>query len=283
MRGLYGDLGQHLKLVHLDRGKDGFRQGAAVQVGDMVLGRVDYGGESQRGWVRWNLTGKACEWVKDWDAAEALESLPAAEIRRLDVALTTWEGQVSHDIVTAAHVAGRFSSGGRPPDMQTITSSNERAGRTIYVGKREKSDKFFRAYEKGYEMAGKYPHGDEITHINNARVEDIYRCEVELKAETRPIPWEVIERRDQYFSGCYPFCSDVLPGIEADILQRRPERAPQADLAAMLEHCRIQYGNALFTALTAYHGDILAVWDKIVGKQHNEALLAAGVLLVDHD
>jgi hypothetical protein len=54
---------------------------------------------------------------------------------------------------------------------------------------------------------------------------------------------------------------------------RRPERAPQTDLAAMLEHCRTQYGNALFTALTAYHGDIFAVWNKIVGKDHNEALL----------
>lgn len=283
VRGLYGDLGHALKLVHLDRGRDGFRQAAAVQLADMVLGRVDYGGDSQRGWVRWNLTGKACEWVRDWDAVDALESLPAAEIRRLDVALTTWEGEVSHDLVTASHAAGRFTSGGRPPDMQTITSSNERAGRTIYVGNREKSDKFFRAYEKGFELAGKVNMPGICTHIDGHAVEDIYRCEVELKAESRPIPWEVVERRDQYFAGAYPFCADVLPGVEADILMRRPERAPQTDLAAVLEHCRIQYGNALFTALTAYHGDIGAVWDRIVGTQHNEALLAAGVLLVDHE
>lgn len=285
VRALYGDLGDHVKLVHLDRGKDGFRQGAAVQVADMVLGRVDYGGDSQRGWVRWNLTGKACEWVKDWEAVEGLERLPGAEIRRLDVALTTWDGEVSHELVTAAHGAGRFSSGGRPPDMQTITSSNDRAGRTIYVGNREKSDKFFRAYEKGFELAGKLPPSlrDGCLMIDGKRVEDIYRCEVELKAESRPIPWECIERRDQYFAGSYPFCAEVLPGVEADILMRRPDRAPQADLAAMLEHCRVQYGNALFTALTAYHGDVFAVWDKIIGKQHNDSLLAAGVLLVEHE
>lgn len=198
------------------------------------------------------------------------------------MALTTWDGEVSHDRVVQAHEAGRFTSGGRPPDMQTITSSNERAGRTVYVGKREKSDKFFRAYEKGFELAGKVA-GMVVTAIDGHPVEDIYRCEVELKAESRPIPWEVVERRDQYFAGSYPFCADVLPGVEADILMRRPERAPQTDLAAMLEHCRTQYGNALFTALTAYHGDIFAVWNKIVGKDHNEALLAAGVLLVDHD
>lgn len=283
VRALYGDLGPAVKLVHLDRGRDGFKQAAAVQLADMVLGRVDYGGDSQRGWVRWNLPGKACEWVRDWDAVEALESLPAAEIRRLDVALTTWEGEVTHDQVTAAHQAGRFTCGGRPPDMQTITSSNERAGRTIYVGKREKSDKFFRAYEKGFELAAKCNAPGQVLAIDGHPVEDIYRCEVEFKAETRPIPWEVVDRRDQYFAGAYPFCADVLPGVEADILMRRPERAPQADLAAVLEHCRVQYGNALFTALTAYHGDMFAVWDRIVGKQHNEALLAAGVLLVEHD
>jgi DNA relaxase NicK len=282
---MYGDLGPALRLVHLERGKDGFRQGAAVQVADMVIGRVDYGGESQRGWVRWNLTGKACDWVKDWDAAEALESLPGAEIRRLDVALTTWDREITHDLVASAHAAGRFNSGGRPPDMQMITSSNERAGRTIYVGNREKSDKFFRAYEKGYEMAGKLPPSlrDGVLTIGGKPVEDIYRCEVELKAESRPIPWECIERRDQYFAGSYPFCADVLPGVEADILMRRPDRAPQTELAAMLEHCRVQYGTALFTALAAYGGDFLAVWDKIVGDCHNEALLSAGVLMVEHD
>jgi phage replication initiation protein len=285
LRSMYGDLGPALRLVHLERGKDGFRQGAAVQVADMVIGRVDYGGESQRGWVRWNVTGTGCEWVRDWEAAEDLEKLPGAEIRRLDVALTTWDREVTHDLVASAHAAGRFSSGGRPPDMQMITSSNERAGRTIYVGNREKSDKFFRAYEKGYEMAGKLPPSlrDGLLTIGGKPVEDIYRCEVELKAESRPIPWEVIERRDQYFAGSYPFCAEVLPGVEADILMRRPERAPQTDLAVMLEHCRVQYGNALFTALTAYHGDVFAVWDKIIGKQHNESLLAAGVLLVEHD
>jgi DNA relaxase NicK len=121
------------------------------------------------------------------------------------------------------------------------------------------------------------------THIDGKRIEDIYRCELELKAESGPIPWEVVERRDQYFAGAYPFCADVLPGVEADILMRRPERAPQTDLAAVLENCRIQYGASLFTALRAYHGDMTAVWDKVVGDHHSQALLEAGVLLVEHD
>lgn len=282
LRPMFGTVGCHLSFRHLQRGSLGFRQASEVVVGDMRLGRMDFGGESQRGWVKVELAGKACEWVEDWAEVGAVEELQQAEVRRLDLALTTWEGEISHERVVQAHTDGRFATGGRPPDLQQITSSNDRAGRTCYVGKRT-GDKFFRAYEKGFEMAGRLGAIGTITHIGVHRIEDIYRCEVELKADARPIGWDVIERRDQYFAGAYPFCADVLPGIEADILERRKERAPQMSLAAALANLRIQAGTTLFTALAAYGGDYMAVWDKVVGDHHNERLLEAGVLLVDHD
>ena len=151
------------------------------------------------------------------------------------------------------------------------------------MGKRT-SDKFFRAYEKGFEMASKIRGlPGLLAQIDGHNIEDIYRCEIELKAGGSDIDWGVIERRDQYFAGAYPFCSDVLPGIEADILQRRKERAPQNDLAVALENCRIQFGPTLYTALMAYQGDMTAVWDKVIGSHHCEPLLEAGVLLVDHE
>lgn len=283
-RPMYGDAGRALSLKPLDRGLLGFQAAAQIVLGDMPVGRMDFGGESQRGWVRVDIPGKGCEWVQDWSAVRDLEDLPSAQIRRLDIALTTWKGEVGHDSVLAAHQAGRFVTRGRPPVLRQITSSDPRAGRTCYIGKREKSDKFMRCYEKGFELAAQHgaKHGLEITHVDGFPIEDIYRCEVELKAESSDIPWEVIERRDQYFAGAYPFCADVLPGVEADILQRRPERDPQIDLAAALENCRVQYGSVLFTALHAYGGDMTAVWDRIIGEQHNKALLEAGVLLVDH-
>ena len=283
LKPMFGTLGPSMRLKGLERGSMGFQQAAQIIVGDMPVARLDYGGESQRGWVRAEISGKGCEWVQDWDAAESIELLPSSQIRRLDIAMTTWDGQVTHDKVVAAHQSGRFQTGGRPPDLQQITSSNDRAGRTCYVGKRT-SDKFFRAYEKGFEMVAKIRGlPGVVTHIDGKRIEDIYRCEVELKAGGSDIGWDVIERRDQYFAGSYPFCADVLPGVEADILQRRPERGAQTDLAVALENCRIQFGPTLFTALSAYHGDIGAVWDKVLGKTHNQALLEAGVLLVDHD
>lgn len=280
VRALYGDLGQSVGLADFGRGKDGFATGATIALADMAIGRIDFGGDSQCGWVRVNLTGKGCEWVRDWDAVEELERLPASEPRRLDLALTTWEREVTHEAVVAAHAAGRFACGGRPPAMRFITSTDPNDGRTCYVGKRG-SDKMFRGYEKGLQLAAQHK-GVTITAIDGKPVRDIYRCEVELQAESRPIPWEVVDRRDQYFAGAYPYLADVLPGVEADILMRRPERAPQLDLAEALAQCKRQFGGTLFTALHAMHGDIGAVWEQIVGDKHNPDLLAAGVLLVEH-
>lgn len=280
LKPMYGIAADLLNLKSLPRGAMGFQQAAAVLLGDMPVARIDYGGESQRGWSRVAMGGKGCEWVQDWSAMQSIEELPASEIRRLDIALTTWSGQVSHDSVVLAHSRGKFGTGGRNPDLQQITSSNPIAGKTCYVGNR-KSDRFLRAYEKGYEMNAKA--GGNLTHIDGHPIEDIYRTELELKASATDLPWSLIERRDEYFSGAYPFCAELLPGVDADVLQRRPDREPQTDLAAALANIKTQYGATLFTALHAYGGDMTTVWDKIIGTQHSKPLLEAGVLLVNHD
>jgi phage replication initiation protein len=282
LKPMFGDLGSMMRLEGLQRGMLGFKQAVSINVADMIVGRMDFGGDSQRGWVRVDMPGKGCEWVQDWDAVQGVEELPSAQIRRLDVALTTWDGEVTHETVLKAHQEGRFITRGRPPALQQITSSDPRAGRTCNVGKREKSDKFFRAYEKGYQLAAKVPFV-VVSQIDGKNVEDIYRCELELKAESTDIPWDVIERRDQYFAGAYPFCADILPGVEADILMRRPDRKPQTDLSVALAHLKAQWGPTLYTALMAYQGDMTAVWDKVVGDFHSQPLIEAGVLLVDHD
>jgi DNA relaxase NicK len=282
LRPLYGDLGPSITLGEPCRGVLGFQRGISVQLANVRLGRMDWGGDSQRGWLRVDIPGTGCSFVKDWDALDACEALPAAEVRRVDVALTTWRGEVTHDQVVQAHTDGQFTTRGRPPNLQQITHSDPDAGRTCYVGART-GDKFFRAYEKGKELRSKLGAGVRLTHIDGFRVEDIYRCELEIKADGTDVPWETIERRDQYFSGAYPFCAKVLPGIEPDILQRRPEKGPQRELQAALANLRHQFGNTLFTALTAYHGDIGAVWEKVCGTEHNRHLLEAGVLLVDHE
>lgn len=285
LKPMYGTWGSSLTLQSLERGAMGFLQAANILVGDMPVGRIDYGGESQRGWIRTVIKGQGCEWVQDWEALDQVESLPQSEIRRLDLALTTWHGEICHKMIVDAHALGQFNTGGRPPALRQITSSDPRAGQTCYVGKREKAAKFFRGYEKGFEMLANTRTPGLVFAINDCPIEGIYRCEVELKAqsEVMPIDWQVIERRDQYFAGSYPFCAEVLPGIEADILMRRKERKPQSDLANALNNMRIQFGPTLYTALRAYRGDMTAVWDQVIGDHHCQSLIEAGVLLVDHD
>ena len=281
LKPLFPDHARFFNLKHQPRGLLGFQQASLICASDFVIGRMDYGGESQKGWVRVDIPGKGCQWMQP-DEIGSVEELPDAQIRRLDIALTTWNGEVTHDMVVAAHEAGRFTTR-RPPNLQQILNSD--GGRTCNIGTREKSDKFMRCYEKGFEMVSKMGGNlpGKVTHIEGSRVEDIYRAEVELKAVSTDIPWDVVERRDQYFAGAYPFCADVLPGIEPDILKRRPEREAQTSLSAALENCRVQFGPTLFTALHAYHGDMTTVWEKIIGHGHNQALLEAGVLLVDHE
>ena len=281
LKPLFPDHARFFNLKHQPRGLLGFQQASLICASDFVIGRMDYGGESQKGWVRVDIPGKGCQWMQP-DEIGSVEELPDAQIRRLDIALTTWNGEVTHDMVVAAHEAGRFTTR-RPPNLQQILNSD--GGRTCNIGTREKSDKIMRCYEKGFEMLSKMGGNlpGKVTHIEGSRVEDIYRAEVELKAVSTDIPWDVVERRDQYFAGAYPFCADVLPGIEPDILKRRPEREAQTSLSAALENCRVQFGPTLFTALHAYHGDMTTVWEKIIGYGHNQALIEAGVLLVDHE
>ena len=87
---MFGTLGGDLNFERLERAKDGFQSALLLRLADAHIGRLDFGGESQRGWVRTILSGKGCEWVTDWEAVGFLCALEKAEIRRLDLALTTW-------------------------------------------------------------------------------------------------------------------------------------------------------------------------------------------------
>jgi phage replication initiation protein len=268
-------------LKHQSKGLLGFQQGALICADDFVIGRMDFGGESQKGWVRVDIPGKGCQWMQPTEIS-AIEQLPSSQIRRLDIALTTWNGENGHDRVLQAYLDGKFTNR-RPPRLQQILNSD--GGRTCNIGTREKSDLFMRNYEKGFEMLAKLGGNlpGTVTHIEGSKVQDIYRSEVEFKAVNRDIPWHVIERRDHFFAGAYPFCAEILPGVEVDTLKCRPEREAQVSLAAALGNLKVQFGPTLFTALHAHHGDMTAVWDKIIGNHHSQPLIEAGVLLVEHE
>lgn len=265
--------------------KDGWTRAAEIMCGgDIVLGRVDYEGESQKGWVRIILTGEGCSWVQDWEqVAKWGGLLDSAEIRRLDIALTTYDGEVNHQMVIAAHEAGEFQAGaGRPPVRRTIESSDPRAGKTVYVGKRECA-KFFRAYEKGFEMLKDVRRGrEDVTHIGGDLVENIYRLEVELKAVDKYIPWDAVTDRDAVFAGSYPFCARMVGRAKGRVLKALPSFKPVVSLDRALDNCRVSYGSILRTALEALDGDKLELINRVIGRTHSDALVRAGVLTVKH-
>jgi DNA relaxase NicK len=114
-------------------------------------------------------------------------------------------------------------------------------------------------------------------------VRDWWRDEVEFKPVNQPLPLDLVENRDQYFAGAFPYLAKVLPTVDPQTLCTRRDRMPQIDLAKALENIRIQNGSTLKTALQAYQGDIGLLLSKIIGHKHNKALVEAGVLLVDHE
>lgn len=291
MRPVFGTARDLVTLDTGHKGKDGWLRAAEIKLDSMTLGRIDYDGESQRGWVRVNLTGEGCGWVQDWKAAEGLiDALTEAEIRRLDIALTTYQGEVTHDMVIAAHAQNKFCSGGRQPHYRCIGGSDPRAGQTVYVGKREGSDKMLRCYEKGFEMLSKVPEPFRrtTTHIDfdffgRAEIEKVYRVEVEFKANEKIIPWTALfTARDEVFAGAYPFCAELLPGVQVVKFPTMPNFGPIAKLETSLDHCRRAYGGILRAAVMAHGGDEEKVFKRILSREPSRALIDAGVLTVDH-
>ena len=277
LRDVFGEFGGKVSTMPRKGGWMGFEQAADLSIDRMKVGMMAYGGTAQKGWVTVNLTGKGCDWVPDWQVAdEVLADQEHYQARRVDIALDTCHREVTHESMVAAYRDGQFSIYRKPPTMKQILSDE---GSTVYIGKRDQG-KFLRGYQKGYELIKNFPAGS-VTQIDGIPIEDFYRVELELKAKGAPLPADLIENRDSYFAGSYPYLQTLIEAQPVIFKQGR-ERDPQRNLAAALENIRRQYGPTIYTALAAYGGDVGAVWDQIIGMRHSDELVEAGVLLVDH-
>jgi DNA relaxase NicK len=295
-RAMFSDAPAPVTIENRSKGWMGYDQSGTLKVGDMEIGLMAFGGRFQKDWVYCGVSGKGCAWVTDWcEAVDALERLPAYEAKRTDIALDTFDPRLGFDATLSAYRAGSFAPagiGGRPPKCEPMKPERPEDSAIIRIGNRE-SSKYYRGYEKGKQLYGVDCIDGEVPGLRlpflvdgetqMVRMADWFRHELELKPKTAPLPPDLIERRDEYFAGSYPFLGQVLKDVEPQLLVMRRERGPQLDLAAALDGIRKQYGNTLFTALVAHHGDISAVWSKIQGEGHNDRLLKAGVLLVEHE
>lgn len=244
------------------RATHAFRYAANVRIGGALMAWLAWGGATQKGRSYVDLTGLGCQLVGDWrEAQDAAEALPGVKIKRVDIAADFFHGEVAYGDVLTAYRRGKFRRGVRPPKLTQILGSD---GRTAYIGARG-NDVMCRCYEKGgKEGSADYP--------------DWFRVELELRAVKRPLAFDVIAERDQYFAGSYPFLQEVMPHVEPRVLMA-PERVAESNLAKSLGLIKDQWGTTLFTALTVFGGDACELVSRIVGSHHNERLLNAGALL----
>ena len=295
LRRCFGTVGELLEFKTGIKAMDGWLYAGEITLPDNSIGRIDYGGESQHDWVRVNITGEGCQWVQDWDAVQDLENnLLQAEVRRLDIALTTGKGEVTDSMVVAAHASGQFTNRGRPPDMKSLVNSNPTAGKTRYIGSRN-SFKMLRCYEKGWELMKDLPDYAEFLrkadtklafdNLGDCHVQDVYRVELELKAIDKIIPWEAVGRRDEVFASSYPFCASLLPDAPQYVIHEMPSFKPRATLLKALSNAARAYGGAFKAAHIAYGGDdaaALEIMKLVMASEPSRRLVDAGVLTVDH-
>lgn len=293
IRPAFGTAADLLTLEEGGKGKDGWESRKILKMaGDLTLGYIDHGGESQRGWLRFDLPGTGCEWIQDWSYVAGTNGrLDTAELRRIDLALTVFDGSVTHEKVIEAHSSGYFSCGGRSPKLKQITGSDPKDGRTVYVGARE-SEKFVRCYEKGYELLAKHKVPEWIKKsanqlyydgVGTVDIDKLYRCEVEFKASaTKVLPWTMITNGDAYFAGANPFFASLLPGAKERRIQTMPDFGPKVALQVQAENLRKAYGGVIKALMASYNDDADFVIKMLSADAPSERLIKDGVLTVLH-
>lgn len=291
-------------LTRRKSGWKGYERSYGICIGDMPVGLVAEGGDNQRGWSYVGISGQGCSWVNDWDRAqEATSACDGYDLKRVDIAYDTFDLAKGFDATLKAYRAGGFNTGGRNPKCEPMKPERWEDSAIIRIGNRER-DKYYRGYEKGKQILGPqitaaiqseredFDPLPWLTHCTTttqdgelvaANTLDWFRHELELKPKSNPLPEDLIDRRDQYFVGAYPYLNSVLEGVESQAFMVRRDAQPKLEANLAAEAIRRQWGPTLFTLLAAHKGDVGAVWDKIVGHKHSQALLEAGVMLVDHE
>lgn len=248
-------------------GIHGFERAEIVTIDDAHVGMLAYGGRSQNGRSYVELSGLGCSLLPDLpDALEHVLALPEPKIKRVDIAADFYHGEVPYEHCLNAYHLGKFTRGVTRPKMQQILPGDPEDGRTLYVGRRG-NDVFFRCYEKGRkEHHPKFPLWT--------------RLEVEYRPSKRPIPFDIIPQRDQFFAGSYPYLAELLPHVQPEVLVS-PQRIANSNLDHALSCIKAQWGPTIFSAVVVNDGDIGAVIEKIIGTEHNPHLVHGGLLLRD--
>ena len=276
-----------------EKGKDGWQHRRPIILGgDQILGYVDYGGESQRGWSRWDMSGEGCSYIYRWDLlAQSLPSI-GGELRRVDVALDFFDGEVLHDDVLSAYDRGLFKKPhvGRSPKMKKVETSCPTDGRTIYIGART-SSRFIRCYEKGWERLAKTKVPESFKTASNrfyfrrnipSSAADYYRLEVELKAvDGFFIPLDILTNPDSFFAGAAPYFESLVQSAPSRLVQPPSDFLQVQTLQSSMEHCSRAYGGLLRSLLELYGDSVesrVLIFDALCSQNPSDSLVRAGCL-----
>ena len=182
----------------------------------VIVGKIAWGGESQRERAYISLSGALCSRVGDWSILVNALDLTGARITRVDLAHDDYQGKRSVNDAVAMYDAGQFKAGGRNPicSLQGDWKEVSGHGRTFYVGKRGHG-KLLRVYEKGKQL------GDASSPW--------VRWEVEFHNRDRIIPYSVLTDPARYLAGAFPALGFISE-------ERTPIRTQRKALVASLDH-----------------------------------------------
>lgn len=225
-------------------GINGYSRGYDIVLNGRDLGVLSYGSsfnEAQNGRPQIYIEGSGktdCfNWGKFYHYAKLLLD---PRITRTDIALDTFKKDFSIESATQAHIDLKFKAlkANRNPKITPygqIQPDGTNPGRTIYIGSLQ-SSKFIRFYEKGYEYykneikkieegtvdtprllgiqklfeTGELTTIDEVNEGTPFDIRNWIRAEVEFKNGNCELPLDMLIETDKYFSGAYPYCSEIL-------------------------------------------------------------------------
>jgi len=186
------------------------------------------------------LTGAACQCI-DSEGYTFIKNFIqelGGKISRIDLTHDCLDGEVDIEQVRNWYESGLFRSNarGKYPNAQFIDDLGSGKGCTFYVGSRE-SGKYFRAYEKGKQL------GD----ANSKWV----RLELEILANKRGIPYEILEKQSEYLAGGYE-CLSYLNIEQSKIATQ--QKTEQICYDHLEQYAKQSYGRFIEVMLMAWGG-----------------------------
>lgn len=220
-----------LDVIDTERGLLGWDRAYRIALGEQVLAVYATGGEAMRGKSRLELQGTYCSACQHWDYwGNWMRTVPGVKITRVDLCADLLGGEIGVEAAVQHWRNGGFTCGGRPPSLHLHGPwvEDDGSGRTVYVGARA-SGKMWRIYEKGRQL------GDKASPW--------VRWEVELRAEQREIPVDVLFEPAAYFAGQAPIAGWIAQ-VAAQAI-RAIRRGATIRLEHIVQHARRAYGHVV--------------------------------------